>query len=137
MVMDYVEATPVKKIIAHEPNGTDERELQEKISARIVSALLSFVTLRPPTDMAPAPGPLYGGRMSYLVWDFEDPVAPNDYHSVQELQDDINERINVSTGPILSIISSHVTDHRGPGKTQGFARRLLERSALRVLRGRP
>lgn len=75
MVMEYVEATPVKAIVTHEPNGVDEHDLQETIAARIAGAL-------------------------------------------------------------LSIISSHVTHYRGPGKTQGFARRLLERSALRVLRGR-
>jgi len=90
IVMEYVHGPTVHKRLEGETSEAKKYILWD----RVVRALGALLTLEPP-EPTPPPGPVGGGRIEHLIFgdysEYED--APEDYESVEELQNHINETI--------------------------------------------
>lgn len=72
-------------------SSMSQEEKENKICLykdRVIEAICLLYSLTPPADTAP--GPYGGGIATNLVWGHEEPEAPREYESVQDLQDWIN-----------------------------------------------
>jgi len=90
IVMEYVPGQTVEKRLQGATSASQRYVLWD----RVVRALGALLTLEPP-EPTPPPGPVDGGRIEHLIFGdyFEYEYAPEDYDSVEELQDYINETI--------------------------------------------
>lgn len=94
IVMEFVTGTPISSIMkptlwSREMSEEAKSEIVNPFKDRVAQALCFFLSLEPLPDTAP--GPVNGGRIQNFVFGRDNSDAPQDFDTLEQLQDWINE----------------------------------------------
>ncbi|KAI1174321.1 hypothetical protein F4777DRAFT_554640 [Nemania sp. FL0916] len=93
LVMEYLPGTSIRELIMplrwSGVEAADDRITSLK--DRVIDAVCFLLSVRAPPDTITAPGPVGGGHILNRVFGMDDPLAPQEFDSLEELQTYINE----------------------------------------------